>query len=121
MDGMKLEVFGNVGREPEGKYTPAGKFVVEASVAVETGYGDNKGTTWVKATFWEKNAELFKQLAKKGTFVYLSGTPKLSFWNKKDGGEATGQIELTVREFRILKNGAQAREVGEDEPDFMKD
>lgn len=120
MDGMKLQVFGNLGRDPEAKYTPQGKMVATATIAVTVGYGDHKKTEWIKAVLWEKNAEMFNQMAKKGTSVYLEGTPKISTWLSKEG-EAKGQIELTVREFRILKGGAPKQEVGEDEPEFMRD
>lgn len=119
MDGMRLEVFGNLGRDPEMKYTPQGKAVTEASIAVTIGYGENKKTEWIKAVVWEKTGELFNQLSQKGTQVWLSGTPKLKYWKTKEG-EANGQIELTVKEFRILKNGAK-KEGSEDEPDFMRD
>lgn len=120
MDGMRLQIFGNVGKEPESKYTPQGKMVTTASVATTIGYGDNQKTEWVKIVLWEKAAENFKKLATKGTFIYAEGTPKVSTWLSREG-EAQAQIELTVRDFRILKNGAKKEEHSEDEPDFMKD
>lgn len=109
MDGMRLELFGNLGRDPESRYTPQGKMVTTVSVAVTLGYGDNKKTEWVKATLWEKNAELFAKLTQKGTMVWLSGTPKVSAWESKSG-EAKSQLEITVKEFRVLKGFAEREE-----------
>ena len=109
MDNIRLEIFGNVGKEPEMRYTPSGKAVTQTSVAATVGYGENKKTEWVKIVAWEKLAELLKQLVKKGTFIWVSGTPKSTYWLNKEG-EANGQIELTVREFKVLKNGADKEE-----------
>lgn len=120
MDNMRLEIFGNVGKEPEAKYTPTGKMVATASVATSVGYGDNKKTEWVKVVAWGDVAENFKKLVIKGTFLWVSGTPKVTKWNTKEG-EAAAQIELTIRDFRVLKSGAKKEEHSEDEPDFMKD
>lgn len=120
MDGMRLELFGNLGRDPESRYTPQGKMVTTASVAVTLGYGDNKKTEWVKATLWEKNAELFAKLTQKGTMVWLSGTPKVSAWESKSG-EAKSQLEITVREFRVLKGFAKQDEESDNPYDAPED
>lgn len=105
----RLDVIGNLGREPEARYTPQGKYIVDVSVAVNTGYGDNKETEWIKATLWEKSAESFNKLATKGTKVWLSGTPKIETWVGKDK-EAHAQINLTVRDFQILAGYAEKEE-----------
>jgi single-strand DNA-binding protein len=99
-------VTGNLGRDPESRYTPKGKMVTTASIAVNSGYGENKETEWIKLTFWEKSAELFAKLAQKGTKVLVSGTPKVEAWVGKDK-EAHAQINLTVREFEILAGFAE--------------
>lgn len=105
MDGMKLIVFGTLGRDPESKYTPAGKMVTTASAAVNIGKGDYKKTEWIKITLWGDSAEAFGRMTQKGTSLYLEGLPKVETWKSKDGEEAKGQINLTVFEWRILKNG----------------
>ncbi len=103
---MRLELFGNLGRDPEAKYTPQGKMVVTASAAVTIGYGENKKTEWVKLTVWEKTGELFNKLCQKGTTIWVSGTPKVSVWKDKEG-EPKAQLELTVKEFKVLKGFRQ--------------
>jgi single-strand DNA-binding protein len=119
---LRLDLIGNLGHDPDAKYTPQGKMVVNASVGVTVGWGDNKRTEWVKLVLWEKSAESFNQIAQKGTTVWVSGTPKLSTWLSKKN-EAQGQMELTVREFKILKGGRpkDGSEPDEDEPGFLRD
>ena len=119
---LRLDLIGNLGRDVEAQYTPQGKMVAHASVGVSVGYGDNKRTEWVKITLWEKSAESFNKIAQKGTTVWVSGTPKLSTWLSKKS-EPQAQIELTVREYRVLKGGKprDEGEVDEDEPAYMKD
>lgn len=116
MDGAEVTIFGNLGRDPESKFTPAGKLVIEFSVGVTVGFGDNKRTDWYKCTAWEKNAELIGKLCVKGTTVWLRGTPKLELWSAKDGGEARGQIHVTVRDWRIMKGGKAKEEAAEATP-----
>lgn len=104
-----LIITGHFGREVEARYTPAGKLVATVSVAVTTGFGDNKETEWIKATFWEKSAEIIRKLTRKGTKVLLTGTPKVEAWIGKDK-EAHAQINLNVRDFEILAGFADKDE-----------
>lgn len=48
---------GNVGRDPEMRYTPNGSAVTSFSVAVSDGFGDRKKTIWFRVSAWEKLAE----------------------------------------------------------------
>ena len=105
MDNLKIDAFCTLGREPESKYTPAGKMVTDVSAAVETGSGDYKKTEWVKLTIWgEKFGELFAGMTKKGTYVWISGVPKIESWKDKEG-ETKTQLNVNVKDFRILRNG----------------
>jgi len=104
MNGSEIQIFGNIGREIDSKYTPTGKFIAEFSVGVAVGYGEYKRTDWFKAIAWEKSGEMINKMCQKGTTIWLRGTPKSTSWLSKDG-EAKGQIEITVRDWRILKGG----------------
>jgi single-strand DNA-binding protein len=101
-----MQLTGNLGRDPESRYTPQGKMVTTANVAVNSGFGDNKTTEWIKLTFWEKSAETFAKLAAKGTKVWISGTPKIETWQGKDKG-FNAQINITVRDWEILAGYAE--------------
>jgi len=109
MDGSEIQIFGNIGRDPEQKYTPQGKMVTEFSVGVSVGYGEHKRTDWFKAVAWEKQAELIGKMCQKGTTIWLRGTPKVAVWTSKEG-EAKGQIEISIRDWRILKGGKPREE-----------
>jgi single-strand DNA-binding protein len=119
MDDAEVRIIGNLGRDPENKFTPSGKLVCEFSVGVTIGYGDNKRTDWYKCTAWEKNAELIGNMCVKGTTILVRGPQKLDLWIAKDGGEPRGQINVTVRDWRILKGG-KAKNGGDNPYDEVK-
>jgi single-strand DNA-binding protein len=105
MDNAFMQVIGNLGHDVELKYTDGGKLFAKTTVAVEVGYGEKKETEWMSIVVWgDVPAQRFHDFCQKGTGVFLSGTPKVNAWKSKDG-EAKGQIDLNVREFRVLKNG----------------
>jgi single-strand DNA-binding protein len=99
-----MEIFGNVGRDCETKFTPSGKLICTFSIAYSVGYGDKKHTVWTKCVAWEKLGELIEKMVCKGTSLYVRGTPEVKVWKTKEG-EPAGNIEMNVQEFRILKNG----------------
>ena len=92
---------GNLGRDPEAKYTDAGKFICEFSIAVQVGYGENKTTEWFKCVAWEKLGETLNEYLKKGSKLQVRGDFKQHFWTSKDG-EARGEIQVTVKDFQFL-------------------
>ena len=66
---------GNMGRDPEMRYTPNGKAVVDFSIAVNRKYTKNgtpaESTTWVRCTAWGKLAEVINKWCHKGTQVLV--------------------------------------------------
>ena len=64
---------GNLGKDPELRYTPDGKAVTSFSVATSSGSGDNKKTVWFKVSAWEKQAETCNQYLHKGSKVLVEG------------------------------------------------
>ena len=115
MDNMKFEAFCTLGRDPEQRYTPQGKLVTSVSAAAEVGSGDYKKTEWIQITVWgEKFGNLFNNMVKKGTYVWVSGVPAVNVWKDK-GSDAKAQINVTMKDFRILRGGKARDEQGEDE------
>jgi single-strand DNA-binding protein len=92
-----LILAGNVGRDPEMRYTPAGQPVTSFSVATNRSYTGNSGetvkeTVWFQATVWGKLAEICNQYVQKGSKVLIEGRlvpdpatggPKV--WTGQDG------------------------------------
>lgn len=70
---LLLTLAGNTGRDAEYKQTQGGAELCSFPVATETGYGDNKVTTWVDVTRWGKGAEKLADILRKGSRVAVSG------------------------------------------------
>jgi single-strand DNA-binding protein len=107
---------GNVGRDPEMRYTPAGKAVTEFSVAVSRGYGENKKTVWYNVTAWEKLAETCNTYVKKGMTVLCEGHVGFDVWNDKASNEAKGKLTFTAHTVKFLGEAKKAEPQDEEFP-----
>ena len=90
MSFNKITIIGNLGRDPELRYTPQGNAVCDFSVAVNDRKRDKAGewqdvTTWFKITFWGKQAENASKYISKGRQVYIEGRLQLEEWTDRDG------------------------------------
>ncbi len=85
----KVMIIGNVGADPEMRYTPSGKAVTSFRVAVNrqwTGQdGPQKETEWFSIVTWDKLAESCSQYVKKGSSVYVEGRLQTRSWDGQDG------------------------------------
>ena len=117
-------IVGNVGRDPEMRYTPSGQAVTSFSVATNrqytTGNGEQvKETIWFRVSTWGKQAEVCNQYVKKGMKVLVEGrlTPDKAtggprIWTKGDGSAASS-FEVTAATVRFLSSrGEIGSEVG---------
>jgi len=118
---------GNLGRDPEMKYTPSGQPVTNFSVASNRNYSDANGqpvkeTIWFRVTAWGKLAETCSQHLQSGSKVLVEGrlTPDPDtggprVWNRQDGS-AGASYEVTASTVRFLsvkgENGNGGNEVG---------
>jgi len=117
-----LIIVGNVGKDPEMRYTPSGQAVTSFSVATNrqytTGSGEQvKETIWFRVSTWGKTAETCNQYVKKGMKVLIEGrlTPDKAtggprIWTKQDGS-AGASFEVTANTVRFLSargEGAEA-------------
>jgi single-strand DNA-binding protein len=108
-----LIIVGNVGKDPEMRYTPSGQAVTSFSVASNrqytTGNGEQvKETIWFRVTTWGKQAEVCNQYVKKGMKVLVEGrlTPDKAtggtrVWTKQDGS-AGSSFEVNAATVRFL-------------------
>lgn len=99
-------IVGNVGRDPELRYTPSGAAVCDFSVAVNRRWSGQDGqlnekTTWFRVTCWNKLAETVNQYVTKGRQVLVTGEVDASAWINNDG-EAAATLELTARDVKFL-------------------
>jgi single-strand DNA-binding protein len=100
-------IIGNLGKDPEMRYTPDGTPVTSFSVAVTRKWGGGEGgqggekTWWFKVTCWRKLAETTNQYLKKGKQVMVIGEIDASAFMGQDGQPRAG-LELTAREVKFL-------------------
>ncbi len=99
MSFNKITIIGNLGRDPELRYTPQGDAVCDFSVAVNDRKRDKAGewqdvTTWFKVTFWRKQAENASKYLTKGKSVYVEGRLQVEEWTDRDGNN---RFTLTIQ------------------------
>ena len=89
----KVILVGNLGRDPEVRYTPDNNAITNISIATTDRYKDkNTGeqkeiTEWHRVVFFNKLAEIAGQYLKKGSQVYIEGSLRTRKWTDKDGVE----------------------------------
>ena len=110
---QRIEIIGNLGKEPEMKYTPSGQPVTSFSVATSRQYTAGNGeqvkeTIWFRVSTWGKTAEACNTYLKKGAKVLIEGrlTPDKEtggprIWKKQDGSSGSS-FEVTASTVRFL-------------------
>ncbi len=106
MSVNKVILVGNLGRDPETKYTSSGQAVCKFSLATSETYKDRNGerqkrTEWHRIVVWAKLAEIAQQYLKKGSQIYLEGRIQSSEWTDKEGQKRTNH-EIVATNFRML-------------------
>lgn len=81
----KIQVIGNLGRDPQLRYFADGKATAKVSLAVTEQYGENKHTEWFECILYGKTAERVAQYMKKGGCLYLEGRLKTRQYTDKTG------------------------------------
>jgi len=81
----KVMIIGNVGKEPEMRFTPSGKTVTSFSVAVNSKFGETESTEWFYCVTWNKLAETCNQYIVKGQQVFVEGRLQTKSWEGDDG------------------------------------
>jgi len=100
---MNVYVFtGRLARDCETRVTPSGLSICSFTVAVDYGYGENKGTNWIRCSLFGKRAEGgLPQYLLKGTQVAVSGELKVSEYDNKDGNKQTS-IDVSVDKLDLI-------------------
>lgn len=115
----KVLLIGNVGRDPEVRYTQAGKAVANFTLATKESWNGNDGkkqerTEWHRCVAWEKTAEVIGEWVKKGSRVHLEGTIQTREWTNKENVKQY-TTEIVVQKVIFLddkKAAADRRESG---------
>jgi single-strand DNA-binding protein len=103
-------IMGNVGRDPEIRYTQDGKAVCNFSVAVNRGKDDP--VIWFRVSAWERLAEVCNEYVTKGMVVQVTGSPRASAYIDQ-AGQARASLEISARDVQF---GSRVEAGDEPEP-----
>ena len=102
----KVILIGNLGSDPEVKYTPNGAPVANFSLATNESWNDKDGqrqerTEWHRLVLWSKLAEIAQQYLKKGAKIYVEGKLQTRSWDDQSG-QKRYMTEVVVNDMQML-------------------
>ena len=121
----KVILVGNLGKDPEVRYTPSGSPVASFSLATTERYNDKSGqrqerTEWHNIIFWNRLAEICQQYLRKGSSIYLEGRIQTRSWDDRDGNKRY-TTEIIGNAMQIIgSRGAGAGEDSRPQPDASR-
>jgi single-strand DNA-binding protein len=103
----KVILIGNLGKDPEVKYTPQGTPVAKFSLATNERFKDKNGewqdrTEWHNIVAWQRLAEIVGEYVKKGSKIYIEGSLRTSSWDDKQSGEKKYRTEIVANDLVLL-------------------
>lgn len=108
----KVIIVGNVGQDPEVRFTPGGDAVANLSLATNEQWLDkNSGqrqqrTEWHRIVLWRKAAEIAQQYVRKGITLYVEGKLQTRKWQDQNGIDRYS-TEIVARDMQMLGGGGQ--------------
>lgn len=104
---QQVILMGNLGNDPEMRYTPSGVPVATFSLAVNRRWTGTDGqhqekTTWFRVTAWRKEAELVSQYLSKGRQVLVVGEIEEARAFMGQDGQPRASLEVTARNIRFI-------------------
>src|SRR6266849_878276 len=113
----KVILVGNLGKDPEVKFTPSGVPVAKFSLATNERYKDKAGewqdrTEWHNIVAWQRLAEIVGEYIKKGAKVYIEGRLQTSSWEDKQSGEKKYRTEIIAQGLVMLGGPVDAERGG---------
>ena len=107
----KVILIGNLGRDPEVRYTPGGQAVANFTVATNEAWTDKQGqkqerTEWHRIVVWGKLAELCGEYLSKGRQAYIEGRIQTREWTNKEGAKQY-TTEVVANQVLFLGGGGE--------------
>jgi single-strand DNA-binding protein len=125
----RITVIGNLGNEPEMRFTPSGRPVTSFRVATNWRYTTPEGerkeeTEWFAVVAWGRLAEQCNQFLTKGRLVYVEGRLRLRTWDGQDGQRrarneiVADRVKFLDRQAAVMtvENKTEESETGDIEP-----
>jgi len=102
----KVIIIGNLGADPDVRYTQSNTAVANMSVATSERYKDRSGewkevTEWHKIVAWDRLAEIAQEYLSKGSKIYVEGSIRTNSWEDKDG-QKRYTTEIRAQRMRML-------------------
>jgi len=103
----KAILIGNLGKDPEVKYTPQGTAVAKFSLATNERFKDKEGnwqdrTEWHNVVAWARLAEICGEYLKKGGKVYIEGRIQTRSWDDQQSGQKKYMTEIVAQDLVLL-------------------
>src|SRR5690554_175112 len=104
----KVILIGNLGRDPEVRYSPDGAAICNISIATTSQWKDKttgekrEETEWHRVVFYNRLAEIAGEYLKKGRAVYVEGRLKTRKWQDKDTGADRYSTEIVADQMQML-------------------
>lgn len=108
----KAIILGNIGRDPETRYTQSGAAVTNVSIATTKAWTDKEGgkqerTEWHRVVFFGKLAEIAGEYLRKGSQVYVEGELRTREWEKDGAKHYTTEIAASEMQFVGARPGPE--------------
>jgi single-strand DNA-binding protein len=104
----KAIIVGNLGRDPEVRYTANGSAVANVTIATSESWKDKQSgerqerTEWHRVVFFGRLAEIAEEYLKKGSQVYIEGSIRTQKWQDKESGQDRYTTEIVARDMQML-------------------
>jgi single-strand DNA-binding protein len=103
----RVQLIGNLGKDPEVKYTPSGTPVAKLTIATNERFKDKNGewqdrTEWHNVVLWQRLAEISGEYLKKGSKVYIEGRLQTRSWDDKTSGQKKYMTEIVAGDLILL-------------------
>lgn len=110
----KVILVGNLGRDPEVRYTPSGLAVANVTIATSESWKDKQSgemqerTEWHRVVFYQRIAEVVGEYLRKGSKIYVEGRLQTRKWQDKTTGQDKYTTEIIADSMQMLdsKGGA---------------
>jgi single-strand DNA-binding protein len=96
-----VSLIGHLGRDPELKFLQTGTALLKWSLAVSTGYGEKRATTWWNCTMFGQRCEKLAEMLAKGQAIHVTGEPSLREYDGREGGKRQS-LDVRVSDVTLL-------------------
>jgi len=122
----KVILVGNLGRDPEVRYTPNGAAVANITIATSEIWKDKlsgenqERTEWHRIVLYQRLAEIARDYLKKGAKIYLEGRLQTRKWQDKTTGQDKYTTEIIADSLQMLDSKASGSSMNEHQPSAEK-